>query len=526
MKLVPVDGDPFDSGYKLKPVQGDPFRQPNREAMRPRVDTPFGTIQAEADAGFNPAAAIIKAGGVMESINRGIHQAKFGPGDWLREKLGMKSTGVSERLAALRESDSQPMKDLQEVHPGSTLLGDLALTAAVPWRALPAVAASEYGDIGERALKGGSALAGNVLATKAAKSAAARHEASQAQALKNAETNVALAPAREAGYAVSPAQTNPTLVNRALEGLAGGTKTEQALSKENQKITTRLVKEELGIPASENVTIKTLESMRASAGKAYADLKRVPAYATDEAFHAEVAGLRPAISAEMPELANPQIDSMVRALSKDKFSGETAVELIKRLRYQSNTNFKNRMDPEKLELAQAQRGAAEALEGLIDRRLAEMGNARALAEFRAARERIAKSYDAERALIESTGDFAAKEFAKLKDKRPLSGNFRTIADFAERFPKSNQVIDSSTKANPFSVVDFMASGIGSAAMDSALPMAGVFARPAIRAGLLSQPYQRMMTIPSEKARGALSARALDSEMAPFIAGLLGYHAAN
>lgn len=146
--------------------QSGPPRQPNQAAMNPEVDTPFGKIQGETSGGFSPAAALIQAGGAADAINRGITQAKWGPVDWAREKMGLKPTGISDALKASDEVARQPMADLKEVHPGSVLIGDMALAGAAPWRALPALAAAEYGNPEDRLLKAGVTAVGGKLAQK------------------------------------------------------------------------------------------------------------------------------------------------------------------------------------------------------------------------------------------------------------------------------------------------------------------------------------------------------------------------
>jgi hypothetical protein len=513
---APVDLEAMAAKYGAKPP-----RQPNQAAMNPEVNTPFGTIQWEADNGFNIGAYIIKAGHALDRLNKGILQAKDAPGNMLRQAMGMQPTPLSGLMAQEQEEVKQPMKDLQEVHPGSTLLGDVTVAAPMPWRMLPAIAAAEYGTPTERAVRGGAALAGNALAAGGAKLAQRGVERSTAKAAANAEANKANAPFRDAGFVMPPSQTNPTLTNRIIEGFSGGTKTEQATAVKNQPIVDRLINEDLGIQG--NASVKALQAIRKNEGKAYAEVAK-HTYRADDAFLREIQSLRPSIADEIPEMANPAIDNLIKALSKEELTGRTAVDLSKRLRFQSTKNFQNRADPEKLELATAQRDAAEALEALITRNLAAAGQVEKAAKWEAARIKIAKTYTAEAALNDATGHYAAKELTK--SKKPLDGNFKLVRDFADAYPKSVQTIDSATKANPFSVLDTFVSGIGAASAGNPALMAGVLARPAVRAAITSQPYQRFMTRPSEARGGLLGARALDNEMAPWIAGLLGYEAAN
>lgn len=135
--------------------------QPNQAANNPEVHTPLGTISGETASGFNPAAALIKAGSVLDSVNKGAIQAKYGPADWIRQKLGGAPDPLLERIAQEQESAKKPMKDLEAVHPGSSFLGEAATFAVTPNKAAPIVAAMEYGSPGERLLRGGAAALGN-----------------------------------------------------------------------------------------------------------------------------------------------------------------------------------------------------------------------------------------------------------------------------------------------------------------------------------------------------------------------------
>lgn len=140
--------------------------QPNPEAMNPEVVTPVGSIKGEMPGGFNPAAALIKAGEVLNNVNQGIAQAKFGPADWIRQKLGGAPDPLLQKIEQDRADAKQPMKDLSAVHPGSALIGEAATYMVAPNKAAPILAAAEYGGLGERAMRGGAAYLGNKIGEK------------------------------------------------------------------------------------------------------------------------------------------------------------------------------------------------------------------------------------------------------------------------------------------------------------------------------------------------------------------------
>jgi hypothetical protein len=424
-------------------------------------------------------------------------------------------------------------KQLQAIHPGSTQLGELLPAAVTPMRALPLVAGASYGAPTERAIDAGAALAGNKLVGALGNLAAKQAASSAAKATENSAANAAMQPFKNAGYVTPPAQANPTLTNQVLEGLSGGAKTEQAAARMNEALPIQAAKDVLGLPKNATLSPDVLESFRAKQYQSgYIPVKNVPQFTTDAQFAADIASLKPAIEKEIPELANGKIDNLIAGLSKPGFSGTTAVDLTRRLRSDASKNFKAFDDPEKQALAQAQRGASDAIEGLIERNLAATGEQGKLAAFQQARQKIAQSHSVEDALVGEK--VSAKELFKQYDKGvPLTGGLKTAAQFYERFPGSAQVINSATKANPFSVVDaLMSSGpaIYTAAAHGALPgaavmAAGVAGRPMLRAGILSGPYQQFMTRRYENPQGLLASRMLNNDIAPWAGGLLGYRAA-
>lgn len=139
------------------------LRTPNQEAMNPEVQLGGMTVKGELPGGFNPAAALIKTGDMMDSLKSGVEQIQRGPADWVRQKMGGPADPVLASIKQNRESSRQAMADLHEVHPGSTSAAELGMFAVSPNKAAPLMAAMEYGSPQERLVRGGVALAGNKL---------------------------------------------------------------------------------------------------------------------------------------------------------------------------------------------------------------------------------------------------------------------------------------------------------------------------------------------------------------------------
>jgi len=159
-------------------------------------------------------------------------------------------------------------------------------------------------------------------------------------------------------------------------------------------------------------------------------------------------------------------------------------------------------------LGRSYRDASKAIESVIERHLERGGNAELLADFRQARQHIATTYSVEEALqARITGEVNAHNLAaQLRKGKPLTGDLRTIADFATSFPKVSVLF--SGKPQLFSPLDFglgaaslAASGIAAqlgagsvAALGLApaalIPLAATLVRPGLRKGALSEVGRR------------------------------------
>jgi hypothetical protein len=196
-----------------------------------------------------------------------------------------------------------------------------------------------------------------------------------------------------------------------------------------------------------------------------------------------------------------EVSALADGLFVPRMTYEAAVEQVRQLRFESKRNLKSFDDPSKVSLGMAQKSAAQALEGLIERNLATTGDQAALSKFRLAREHIAKSHTVEEAMNPVTGAVHARDLAK--SKAPLTGGLKTAADFATAFPRATQKLESFGGTPPFSPLDVsmgtaaglmgsVASGSPSGLLAAGIPMvrpyaAPVTTRPFVQQGLLRNP---------------------------------------
>ncbi len=311
--------------------------------------------------------------------------------------------------------------------------------------------------------------------------------------------------AQDLGLAVPPSLvTEGAGIGKTIQGLAGSPKTIQEAAAGNQPRMQAVVRRAFGIPEGVPLRDGVLDVRRA-AGEAYDDLRSYPEpivstfkYANDINNLTQEAKTM----ARFPELAkNDDVEKLQFTLLKPDFSANEAVTLIKRLREAGATHDRSGEDAFR-ELGKFQRGAAGALEDLVDQNLQQARVPGLLDDFRNARKTIAQTYDIEDALLADGNTIdATKLAAKLKAGKKLSGDIKALAEFGGDFPSVGGV-PPRQGTTPFTAIDALA-GIAGAVHNPAL-VAAVLARPAARAALLSKLGQRALLPGDESAPGLIT----------------------
>lgn len=462
---------------------------------------------------------LIGAGRTFDKVLDGMTQMYLG------------ARGEKSALAGLKKNyddKTELYKPLQEARPFSTGIGEALPSLAVPVGggagALATAgrlalaggvpAALEYGSVEDRA-KGfatgaGAAIAGgtagallskgagygaNKLAQRMASSGAAKQSA-------NAVRDATLAASREAGYVVTPSQAGSGgLINSILEGVGGKIKTQQAASVRNQAVTDSLVRKTLGMADDAPITREALAAVRNQAGQQYEAMRQLGKIQADDQFKAALSSLSsksrnannsfPGLTKENP------VDEIVKALDQSTFDASDAVDAIAILRDRADTLYSSGDKA----AGKSIKAISTALEDVLERSASASGNPNLASAFKDARKLIAKTYSAQSALNEGAGTVsAAKLGQQLARGKPLSGEMRIAAEFAQAFPKAAQ---SGVDVPPYSVLDAAA---GSFALGSgnALLAAVPAVRPLARASVLSPAYQRLMVNPPSYGPGRLT----------------------
>lgn len=376
-----------------------------------------------------------------------------------------------------------------------------------------------FGGAGGAAGKGLGDLLGagaRAVATKAADKFAALTAA-------NAQKQAASKAVADAGYVIPPADLNPSLATEALSGLSGKIKTAQVASQRNQPVTNSLARQALGIAEDAPITADALQAIRTQAGSSgYAPIRAAGEVTADKAYTKaldNIAGQYQGAARSFPGAAKNPVIEMVDGLRQQKFDAGDAIDMIKVLRESADKAYRTGDTG----LGKASKGAAEALEGQLERHLTASGQPEALAAFQEARKLIAKTYSVQKALNSQTGDVSAPALAKMLEKgKPLSGELQTIAQAAQAFPKATQALKETPKA--WSPLDVAVGALGGASSGGMLGGLAMASRPAVRSLLLSGPMQRA-ALKGPSAPGLLytgPARLLDQDLTrAMMPGLLG-----
>ena len=308
--------------------------------------------------------------------------------------------------------------------------------------------------------------------------------------------------AQEAGYVIPPTQVKPSLLNRFLEGTAGKISTAQNASFKNQQVTNQLAAKSLGLPEDVVITSEVLTNLRTTAGKAYENLGATGTIKTSPKFNQALDNIKVYKDAKLAEAqfptgkTNPIIET-IDSLRSPSFDVNSAVSKINVLRNDADIAYRTGDKA----LGKANKEASQVLEDTIQNYLANTKQTDLLQKFKDARQLIAKTYSVENALNQTTGSIDAKKLAaQLAKGKPLSGELKQSAQFAQAFPTAAQTTERMGSIPQISPLDVGGAALTSggayfAGGEAATPLgfATLLARPTLRAAALSKPIQSRLT---------------------------------
>lgn len=297
--------------------------------------------------------------------------------------------------------------------------------------------------------------------------------------------NATIREAVDAGYVIPPGQVNPSFKNRVLESVGGKIATQQMAANKNQTVTDALARKAAGLADDAPITPQTLQAAR--------DIIKKP--------YQEIAGL--GLQKELDDLDE------VRAGARAAWN-----------------EYKTQKTRSALNDYKALSSQAKQLEQGIDSALVKAKRPDLMKQFRDARAALAKNHDVEEALIEGGGTIDARSIARLAQKgAPLTGDLRTIGNFANNFPKITQpdkMVGTPDAHNMKYLASLLLGGGGGAAMGPGGIAAGALpfvTGPAARSAMFSKGAQQSLIpsydlTPAQKLAQALIAR---NQVAPLSA---------
>ena len=307
------------------------------------------------------------------------------------------------------------------------------------------------------------------------------------------------ATAAEEGYVTPPSVRGEAGAAGLAEGIGGKIKTGQQAIETNQVVTNRLASRAVGLPEEVPVTIDVLQGIRAEAGRAYEAVRDVGRVFTDNRFQRDLSAATKRFknaARDFPELAKSEIIDIVDGLRVAEFDAGAGIDAISLLRNRADVAFRGGDKA----LGNSYRAASNAIEGVIERHLARGGDPALVDAFRQSRQQIAETYSVQEALQgRITGEVSATQLAaQLKKGKPLSGDLRAIADFANTFPSVSRLFTGTAQA--FSPLDLAVGGTSAGAAGvlaafgagpaALIPLAGTVARPLLRKSALSEVARR------------------------------------
>lgn len=255
----------------------------------------------------------------------------------------------------------------------------------------------------------------------------------------NAVRDATLAAGTAEGYMTTPGSVTPQGKNILAERMAGKTYLEQLMTTNNQDVTNKLARRSVGISDTAPLTSENMAAVRrAEYKKGYEPIEKFGDIATDAQYLDDMINVEAKYTGpgqSFPGAVPDEVTKLLKTYTVGNFNSKDAVQVMRHLREESRANFRKGDTA----VANAQADIAKALENQIERTLATAPTPNAgtlLEQFRLSRQRMAISHTIEDAIREGGGSVNASKLARdLQSGKYLSGDLKTIAQFANVFPR-------------------------------------------------------------------------------------------
>ncbi len=263
------------------------------------------------------------------------------------------------------------------------------------------------------------------------------------QSYQNAPRIDAAKDALDLGVALNPAVSNPTAANKLRSAVVGSDTLDTKLAQYNQSKFTEAAKADMGLPATTTLNAKAFEDARARTelSAPYNAVRELKALTPDENTMAQLDRLKvqPLVGDTGQAAAANKVLDAVKEHIAPGVDGKTLLNSIRARRQEAQAVYKQRdagvnpPTPEAVAKADMNLAVANALENMID---LNVKDPKVLADLRAARVNMAKTYDYERATNFATGQLDPQVIARMAaEGKPLTGTLAKIGNVAANYPE-------------------------------------------------------------------------------------------
>lgn len=467
-------------GQVVQPIVR-PFTTPKRAeeiggAVSSALDKPFGKAFGVTES---PTYQSETSRQLMDFIGANVNKGA----DWISGKTGL------------------PVEDVRNML-GTSLI---AAPAAIKGTVSGVKAAKPVIERGITAV--GETPVGQAIQKPFAERAARIQEQRVAESYRNATTIDAAKAAQRQGIALNPAESNPTVANKAKSIVAGTTDLDARFSKRNEAVITDKVREDLGVSPEMKLDASAIELALDKASKPYDAIRALPKMEPSGEILASIRSLeKPATIGGKAK--SDAVSSLVRETTdalREGRSGTQVIDDIRQLRRDAQSVYKardkgNNPPPADVAAADAKMEIANALERMIDE---HAPSPQVLSDFQKARARMGQIYDHERALDYGTNKVDPQAYAKMYDERKgnMTGVGADIGLVASNFPSvttaGKQVADIKqrlTRSGVGGTMGFIVGGVPGAAVGAG---AGYLASAASAKRMMSPSYQAARAVPKD-----------------------------
>jgi len=272
----------------------------------------------------------------------------------------------------------------------------------------------------------------------------------------------AAAEAQRLKIALNPTDIQPTFGPKLTSALAGP-RGPEVLAGVNKRRVREIALNELDLPLTTDLSSKEAFSQaRVQVAAPYSQVRSLPLMKADDAILGELDALRPNQALigkdRTAAAANKLIDDAVKK-TQQGLTGGQVLDNIRSLRADSQRAYKNpSATPAQIDLADTQLAIATKLEALIE---ANITDKKLLADFRDARQKMAKTYAYEGATDFNTGMVDVGKLSRITAKdNTLTGDIAALGKIAGNFP---DVFTTQATSGFFTVPRLTRSGIGGGA---------------------------------------------------------------